>query len=65
MPSSETVETNDLITPSRQPPDDLNVDGNKNLRVTAVYEYLTRENVAKGGERTMRMLFVELTLLLY
>jgi hypothetical protein len=29
--------------------DDLNADGNQNLRVTAVYEYSTSKNVAKCG----------------
>ena len=28
-------------------PDDLNVDGDQNLRVTAVYDYTTPKNVAK------------------
>lgn len=31
----------------RTPPADLNADGDKNLRVTAVYEYAKPENVAK------------------
>ena len=30
-------------------PDDLNADGNKNLRVTAVYEYPSSKNVAMHG----------------
>ena len=34
---------------SRRPPDDLNADGNQNLRVTAVYDYPTPENVARPG----------------
>jgi hypothetical protein len=41
------VEANNRISPSHRPPDNLNADGDQNLRVTAVYEYATPENVAK------------------